>query len=205
VPADEGRRTQLERGPNIKPLPIHAPIPDALAAPVMLALGDDVSTDEIMPAGTRALPYYSNIDELARFAFDVIDPTYAQRANGDHVIVAGRNYGQGSSREHAALVPRHLGLRVVIAIQYARIHVQNLLNFGVLPLTFVDPADRDRISVGDVLAIAQLHAALRDPAPITVENRTKGITIRCAHELSPRQLEMLLAGGVIPLIRQRRP
>src|SRR5439155_9689700 len=145
----------LEKGPNIQALPILDALPDALAATVLLKLGDDISTDEILPAGARVLPYRSNIEHLSEFAFAPIDRSYPERAHKTrgtgHVIVAGKNYGQGSSREHAALAPRFLGLRVVIARQFARIHRENLVNFGVLPLTFVDAGDYDRIAQGDVL------------------------------------------------------
>src|SRR5262249_28859372 len=146
-----------DKGPNIQALPILDAIPDALEAPVLLQLGDDVSTDEILPAGARVLPYRSNIEQISEFAFEPIDRSYPGRAkqtrSTGHVIVAGKNSGQGSSREHAALAPRFLGLRVVIARQFARIHRDNLINFGVLPLVFEDAGDRDRIACGDVIAI----------------------------------------------------
>src|SRR5205807_2073234 len=142
-------------------------LPDTVEGPVLLAVGDDVSTDEISPAGARALPYRSNIPKLADFTFTRIDPEYPRRARevpGGHLIVAGANYGQGSSREHAAITPRHLGLRAVIAVSFARIHWQNLANFGVLALEFTDPADRDRIRQGDTLRLTGLHAALAPDA-----------------------------------------
>jgi aconitate hydratase len=207
LPADQAGQVTLERGPNIHPLPALSPAPAALDAPVLLKLGHDISTDEILPAGARVLPFRSNVDQLAEYAFEPIDRGYPARArqtrDTGHVIVAGRNYGQGSSREHAALVPRVLGLRAVLAIQFARIHRENLVNFGVVPLTFVDPADYDRIDRGDLVAIADLPGALRASRQLELENRTRGLALRVVHTLSPRQLAIVLAGGLIPLVRRR--
>jgi aconitate hydratase len=205
LPPDAARQVTLEHGPNILAIPPLDPLFDELAAPVLLKLGDNISTDEILPAGARVLPFRSNIEAISRFAFEPIDPSYPARAKQarSHVIVGAHNYGQGSSREHAALAPRHLGLRVVLAIQFARIHRENLVNFGVVPLTFVDPADYDRIEQGDVLEIRGLRAALRGTAPIMVENQTRHARFRAEHALTPRQVEMLVAGGLIPLVRQR--
>jgi aconitate hydratase len=197
----------LEKGPNIQALPLLEPLPDAIDAPVLLKLGDNISTDEILPAGARVLPYRSNIVHISEFAFDPIDRTYPDRArkarDTGHVIVAGKNYGQGSSREHAALAPRFLGLRAVVALQFARIHRDNLVNFGVLPLTFVDAKDYARIEQGDFMAIVGLHRALREGRPLELVNRTRGLSIGVAYELSPRQVEMALSGGLIPLMRRR--
>ena len=207
LPADQARRVALERGPNIHALPPVPPLADSLDAPVLLKLGHDISTDEILPAGTRVLPFRSNIEHISEFAFEAIDREYASRARQTHetghVIVAGRNYGQGSSREHAALAPRYLGLRIVIAIQFARIHRDNLVNFGVLPLTFTDPADHDRIQQGDVITVTGLHRAIRDPRPIELEDTTRRIRVHAAHDLSSRQVDILLAGGLIPLVRRQ--
>lgn len=203
--AERSRKIALERGPNIQAIPELDPLADTIEAPVLLKVGDDISTDTILPAGSRVLPFRSNIEQVSNFAFEPLDPTYATRARESrdtgHVIVGGRNYGQGSSREHAALAPRYLGLRIVLALQFARIHRDNLVNFGVLPLTFADPDDYDRIARGDVLAAAHLTEAIREPGPLTLENRTRGTTIRASHDLSPRQIDMLLAGGLIPLVR----
>ncbi|HSD88851.1 MAG TPA: aconitate hydratase [Kofleriaceae bacterium] len=207
LPAERARAINLEKGPNIHGLPVLAPLPDSLDMPVLLKLGDGVSTDEILPAGARVLPYRSNVEHISEFAFEPIDRTYPARArqtrDTGHVIVAGKNYGQGSSREHAALAPRFLGLRVVIAIQFARIHRENLVNFGVLPLELVDPDDHGRIEQGDFISIEGLHAALRERRPIEVVDYTRGLQIRVRYELSPRQIEMLFAGGLIPLMRRR--
>ena len=205
--ADRARAASLEKGPNIQALPVLDPLPDAIDAPVLLKLGDDISTDEILPAGARVLPYRSNIEQISEYAFEPIDREYPARArqtrDTGHVIVAGKNYGQGSSREHAALAPRYLGLRVVIALQFARIHRDNLVNFGVLPLVLADPADYAEIAQGDFLALAGLHAALREHRPLELEDYTRGKKLRVSYELSPRQIEMLLAGGLIPLMRRR--
>ena len=206
---DEARAVELIKGPNIKSLPVFDGLPDALELPVLLKVGDDVSTDEIMPAGARVLPYRSNIPKISEFCFDIIDETYPDRAveardAGDgHAVVGGDNYGQGSSREHAALAPRYLGLRVVLARNFARIHWQNLVNFGVLPLRFQADDDDEAIAQGDVLRLADLHARLRGGGAIPVRNVTRGAEFAATHELSNRQVEILLAGGVINVMRRK--
>jgi aconitate hydratase len=177
--------------------------------PVLLKVGDDISTDEIMPAGGRVLPFRSNIPRISEFAFDVIDESYPRRAKevreqGGHAVVGGDNYGQGSSREHAALAPRYLGLRVVIAKSFARIHWQNLVNFGILPLTFADGGDYDRIEPGDVIQIADLHAALAQGHDLAAGIGGKERTLRLRHDLSSRQLELLRAGGIINWMRAQQ-
>ncbi|MEH1130644.1 aconitate hydratase [Micromonospora sp. CPCC 206061] len=204
LPADEARTVTLVKAPSIGSLPELDPLPDHLSAPVAIKVGDNVSTDEILPAGARVLPYRSNIAKLAEFVFGQLDPGYPQRArqSAQHVIIGGANYGQGSSREHAAIVPRYLGLRMVLAKSYARIHWQNLANFGVLPLQFADEADYDRVAIGDELAVDDLHDALRDGTGITIRNRTRKVSYLARHRLSPRQVAMVLAGGRIPQLRQ---
>jgi aconitate hydratase len=203
LPASEAARVELEKGPSIGSLPELGPMPDTLAATVVIKVGDDVSTDEIMPAGARALPYRSDIPRLAEYAFNPLDPKYVRRARrtGPHVIVAGANYGQGSSREHAAIAPRHLGLRMVAAKSYARIHWQNLINFGVLPLEFASTADYDHIDEGDELVVAHVGSMLVRCDGITVHNRTKNASYRLTHRLSARQVDVLVAGGQIPYLR----
>ena len=202
----QAAQVTLEKGPNIGTLPELAPLPDRLVLPVLLRVGDDVSTDEILPAGARVLPFRSNIAEISRFAFEAIDPSYSARAReldpaDGHAVIAGRNYGQGSSREHAALAPRSLGLRLVVAITFARIHWQNLANFGILALTFEDAEDHARVERGDVLEIDNTRDAIRRGAKVEVRNTTRDETYRCRHDLSPRQVEMVLAGGIIPMLR----
>jgi aconitate hydratase len=209
LPAAEARRVELIKGPNIASLPELEPLPDALEVPVLLVVGDDISTDEISPAGGRALPFRSNIPRISEFAFEAVDEGYVERARqvrekGGHALVGGDNYGQGSSREHAALAPRYLGLRLVVARTFARIHWQNLVNFGILPLTFADPADYDRIERDDVLRITGIHGALKQGGPITAEIKDKGVQITLRHELSARQIDLLLAGGVINWLRSGR-
>jgi aconitate hydratase len=204
---DESRQIQLEKGPNIASLPDIKPLPPEMEIAVLLKVGDNVSTDEILPAGARVLPYRSNIPAIADYAFDMVDATYPERAkgvrdSGGHVVVAGNNYGQGSSREHAALAPRFLGLRVVLARSFARIHWHNLVNFGILPLTFAEPADYDQIEPGDRLRFSEL-ASLRPGHALTVENATRRRSIEARHTLSPRQIEVMKAGTLIAWVRQR--
>jgi aconitate hydratase len=193
---------ELIKGPNIASLPDFEPPPDRVDAPVLLKVGDDVSTDEISPGGAQALPLRSNIPRLAEFTFTRIDGAYPRRAGdtGEHVIVAGDNYGQGSSREHAAITTRYLGLRAVLAKSFARIHRQNLINFGVLPLRFADPADYDRVDPADRL----VFDAVPDGA-VTVRNMTKNEAYPADPGLSPRQRDILRSGGLIPMLRREMP
>ncbi|OOC53628.1 MULTISPECIES: aconitate hydratase [Nocardiopsis] len=198
-------RADLVKGPNISSLPDFPPLPDRISAPVLLKVPDDVSTDEISPAGAAALPYRSNVPKLADFTFTRIDRDYPRRARETadgtgHLIVGGENYGQGSSREHAAITPRYLGLRAVVAKSFARIHWQNLANFGVLALVFTDPGDYDRIDAGDVLVMEDLSTTLRASRELILHNETKGEDYRLRHDLSERQVEAVLAGGQIPLL-----
>lgn len=207
APAPQDAAYALEKGPNIQPLPTLAPLPERLEGPVLLKVGDDISTDGIMPAGAKVLPYRSNIPELSKFVFSQIDPSYYARAAAcreqGSFVVGGANYGQGSSREHAALCPRYLGLQAVLAKSFARIHLQNLSNFGVLPLTFVDPEDWGRIEQGDVLAIPDVRNAILQGSRIRVLNLSRGQTYETEHPLTPRQVEMVLAGSLINLVRQK--
>jgi aconitate hydratase len=170
---------------------------------VLLCVGDDVSTDEIMPAGARVLPYRSNVPAMSTYAFEPIDNTYSARAQttDDHFIVAGSNYGQGSSREHAAIVPRFLGLRAVLAKSFARIHRQNLLNFAILPLTFIDPSDRERINRGDVLVIDDVIDQLHRATTVMVANETSGDTYRLGHDLRSHDLNILCHGSLLDTLR----
>jgi aconitate hydratase len=203
--AEQARNLTLVKGPNIRSLPPFEALPDTLELPVLLIAPDNISTDEILPAGLRVLPYRSNIPRISEFAFEPIDATYAERAKrtrhaGGHAVVGGENYGQGSSREHAAIAPRFLGLRLVIARSFARIHRQNLLNFGVLPLCIDDAVVRE-VQQGNVLRIEHLHEQLRDAPVVIVENVTQQKSLRTRHDLSSRQLEVLLAGGLINWVR----
>ena len=207
--AELAARVELVKGENISSLPAFPPLADRIEAPVILVVGDDISTDEILPAGARVLPYRSNIPKLAEFTFDQIDETYSTRAaetraESGHIVVAGANYGQGSSREHAAITPRFLGLRAVLAVSFARIHWQNLANFGVLALEFADAADHDRIQRDDVLVLAGIREAVVAGTEIVVHNKTRDENYALWHRLSARQVEMLLAGGLIPWLQKRR-
>ena len=209
LPPEEAAEVLLVKGENISSLPVFGPLADRIEAPVALVVGDDISTDEILPAGARVLPYRSNIPKLAEFTFEQIDETYPARAaetrdTSGHIVVAGANYGQGSSREHAAITPRFLGLRAVLAVSFARIHWQNLANFGVLALEFADAADHDRIQQGDVLTLAGIREALVAGTEIRVRNETRNEVFAVRNGLSTRQVDMLLVGGLIPWLRGRR-
>jgi aconitate hydratase len=206
---DAAQKEELVKGPNIVSLPDFDGVPDELQIPVLLKVGDNISTDEIMPAGQRVLPLRSNIPKISEFVYYQVDDTYVERAgeaseeHGGHAIVGGENYGQGSSREHAAIAPRYLGLRVVLAKNYARIHWQNLANFGILALEFTDPDDYESIGQGDVLSVRGIHDALKDGASeLEVTNATQDRTITTRHRLSSRQIDMVLAGGLIPIFRE---
>jgi aconitate hydratase len=179
-----------------------------LEVPILLKVGDNISTDEILPAGARVLPYRSNIPKISEFTFDAIDSTYPKRAAkqrevGGHGVIGGSNYGQGSSREHASLAPRYLGLRVVITKSLARIHRKNLINYGVLPLVFTDVTVYDKLEQGDVLRIENIYQGiLQTYLPVFVQG--KNFSFATTHNLSSRDIEVLLAGGVTNWLRQRR-
>lgn len=198
--AQDAQDEELVKGPNISGLPEFDPFPDELEIPVLLKVDDDISTDDISPAGAAALPFRSNIPKLAQFAFIRVDEDYPAKAEeiketSGHAILGGHNYGQGSSREHAAICPRYLGLRVVVAKSFARIHWQNLANFGILALEFRDESDHDRLSAGDTLSFSGLHDQLQNGSEITAT--VDGTEYTFAHQLSPRQVRMVLAGGLI--------
>jgi aconitate hydratase len=206
LPPAEARSVELVKGANIRTLPQFESFPESVELPVLLKMGDDVSTDEILPAGAKVLPYRSNIQKIEDFAFERIDPTYVERARAvrrtsGHAIIAGRNYGQGSSREHAAVAPRDLGLRVVLAKDFARIHRQNLINYGVLPLVFVHPEDYDRLRVGDLLRGRGLRRAVASGHEITLECNG---AISVKHNLTKKQVDAILEGGLINLHRKQR-
>jgi aconitate hydratase len=206
LPEEKAQKVEPVKGPNVSDLPELTPLPEEIEAPVLLKVGDNVSTDEISPAGARALPFRSNIPKLAMFSFTQIDESYPQRAQESegtgHVIVGGDNYGQGSSREHAAIAPRYLGLRVVIAKSFARIHWQNLANYGVLALEFENPDDYDAIDQDDTLRIRDVRKTLPDTKTLEVENSTKTKSFTVRHRLSARQVEDVLAGGLIARLAQ---
>lgn len=196
LPAAEAEAAEVLRGPNIKPFPETSPLDDRIEAAVILKVGDNITTDHIMPAGSKVLPYRSNIPKISEFCFSVVDETFAARAKeaGKGFIVGGSNYGQGSSREHAALAPLYLGIKAVIAKSFARIHAANLVNAGILPLIFENPDDYDEIEQGDVLRLDGVRAALEDDR-IILHAGDKNIPLRM--ELAERQKEVLLAGGLL--------
>ncbi|SRX95557.1 aconitate hydratase [Rhodococcus jostii RHA1] [Mycobacterium shimoidei] len=206
LPEDEARQVEPVKGPNVSDLPELSRLPDEIEGPVLLKVADNISTDEISPAGARALPFRSNIPKLAEFSFTQIDESYPDRAQqtgeAGHVIVGGDNYGQGSSREHAAIAPRYLGLRVVIAKSFARIHWQNLANFGVLALEFDNPDDYDSVDQDDTLRLTDLRTNLAKQDTLQVDNLTKETSFTVRHRLSPRQVKDVLAGGLIPRLAE---
>ncbi|NQU63396.1 MAG: aconitate hydratase [SAR324 cluster bacterium] len=207
-PPASSESIQLEKGPNIKPLPDFDPIADSVSSNVLLKVGDNISTDEIMPAGAQILPFRSNIPEISKFVYNRVDETFYDRTlkhrDKGFIIVGGINYGQGSSREHAVIAPRYLGLRVVIAKSFARIHWQNLINFGVLPLTFISQDDYNGIEQDDLLEITGIHQAIQASKPIKVESKVKGTSFEADYTLSPRQVEMILKGSLIDVVRTRQ-
>ncbi len=207
APSDKPVSVELEKGPNIKPLPGFDPLPQNLAGPVLIKVGDDISTDELMPAGAKVLPSRSNIPEISKFVFNQVDESFYERAmaRGQQTffVVSGDNYGQGSSREHAAIAPRYLGLRAIIAKSFARIHWQNLINFGILPLIFNHPADWDRIDAGDTLVLKDVRQALEQDKNIKLFNETQNQQIDVSYALSDRQIQIILQGSLINVIRKK--
>ena len=206
VPADKMDEVTVERGPNIKPIPVgKAPAKD-LVCELVLKVGDDITTDHIMPAGTKVLPYRSNVPKLSEFCFTVCDKDFPERAKakGGGVILGGSNYGQGSSREHAALVPLYLGIKAVVAKSFARIHVANLINFGIVPMTLANPDDYDKFSEGDALEIQGFAAAVAGADEATLVNKTTGDKAKLCLNLSARQREMLLAGGCLNYTKNQK-
>ena len=198
APADEADAVEVLRGPNIQPFPQSRPFADTLTAELVLKVGDNITTDHIMPAGAKILPYRSNIPKLAEFCFTVCDPTFPARAKaaGDGIIVGGSNYGQGSSREHAALVPMYLGIRCVVAKSFARIHAANLINAGILPLTFENPADYDALQPGARLRIDDIRAGMA-AGSLTLTDTAAGKAYSVVCSLTERQQAILLAGGLL--------
>ncbi|MDP2892640.1 MAG: aconitate hydratase [Bacillota bacterium] len=202
-PAKDPDKVEVVRGPNIKPFPQNKPLSGRVEGEVLLVMGDNITTDHIMPSNSKLLPYRSNIPYLSEYCLTPIDPVFPGRAKekGGGWLIAGENYGQGSSREHAALVPLYLGVKGVIAKSFARIHMANLINNGLLPLAFAESADYQRITQGDVIAIADIQAQLKKGGNITAENLTKGYSFNLKADLYPRQRETLLTGGLLNYTR----
>ncbi len=200
LPSLQPENVNVIRGPNIAPLPIAEVLPQTIEKTVLLKVGDNISTDGIMPAGAKILPLRSNIPKISEFVFSPIDPNFAKnaRAMGGGIVVGGENYGQGSSREHAALAPMYLGVKAVIVKSFARIHKANLINFGILPLEFVNPADYDKINAGDVLVLEGLPAHMKSEShSLTLKNKTKNVEIPLKEEYTSRQRTILAAGGLL--------
>ena len=200
---EEAKNLEVLRGPNIKPLPTTTPLPDEITANLTLKVGDNITTDHIMPAGSKILPYRSNIPYLSKFCFAVCDENFSARAleKKSSIIVGGANYGQGSSREHAALVPLYLGVKAVVAKSFARIHVANLINAGILPFVFENESDYDKLEQDDVLTLSNLHASLKS-GKFTMYNQTKKESYNLVASFTERQIEMLMAGGLLPYTKK---
>jgi len=208
APSENGKKKELVKGPNISTLPEFEEITD-FEVPVLLKMGDNISTDEILKAGAEVLPYRSNIPEISKFSYIVVDEEFYEKAirardtYGGHVVIAGDNYAQGSSREHAAIAPRYLGQKAAIAKSYARIGWQNLVNFGIAPLEFTSDKDYEKIDEGDVLKVENLGGQLKKGSEVEVKNVTQGYTFLTGHTLSGRQLQALLDGGIINTYKKR--
>lgn len=196
---EEADAVEIKYGPNIKPFPTSVELPESIEAPAILKVGDNITTDHIMPAGAKILPYRSNIPYLSNFCFRQCDEKFSERckAAGKGFIIGGANYGQGSSREHAALVPLYLGIKAVIAKSFARIHCANLINAGIMPFTFADGSDYDRIDTDDTLALEGIREKIADGKPVTLKNLTKGEEYALNYDYSDRQTAMILAGGLL--------
>jgi aconitate hydratase len=200
-PADDPKSVQIARGPNIAPLPTRGPLDDTIAGPVLLVTGDNITTDDIMPAGAKILPLRSNIPAISEYVFSRMDPEFAARAKseGGGFIVGGANYGQGSSREHAALAPMALGVKAVLARSFARIHHTNLVNVGILPLVLPESAP---VAQSDELEMTGVREAISAGRPLSVLNRSKGETFEVRYDLTPRQVKIVLAGGFLNSIKE---
>ena len=206
LPCDEAEKASVIYGPNIKAVPLGHKLEDTIKTDVLLKVGDNITTDHIMPAGAKILPYRSNVPYLSQFCFGVCDKTFPERCKeaGSGIIVGGANYGQGSSREHAALVPLYLGIRAVIAVSFARMHKANLINSGIIPLVFANPEDYNAIEQGDTLELHDIRACVEHGDTVTVKNITKNTEIVLNAEFSDRARNILLAGGLLNYTAERK-
>ncbi|WP_411843807.1 aconitate hydratase [Salinicoccus sp. HZC-1] len=209
TPPEDGSEIELKKGPNISTIPDFDAIEDNFDLPVLLKMGDNISTDEILAGGSRVLPYRSNIQKISTFAFEGVDENYHNEAlikmeQGGHMIVAGNNYGQGSSREHAALAPRYLGLKVALVRDFARIHLQNLINFGILPITFVNESDHEKINQEDVIEFRDIHETIKNKKTFDIRLKDSGENIPVKIDLTQRHIDILLAGGIINWVKERQ-
>jgi aconitate hydratase len=201
MPGADGSKVEVIKGPNIKSLPEFTPMEASLEGKVALKVGDNISTDHILPAGAKILPLRSNLPAISEYTFNAVDKEFASRAktikNG--VIIGGENYGQGSSREHAALAPRYLGIKAVLVKSFARIHLANLINFGIIPLTFSNPSDYDGINLNDEIKFENIKCVLENGKPLCAA--VNGKEIKVSYELTKRQKEILFAGGLLNWIK----
>jgi len=200
-PADEKESEDVDiiYGPNIKPFPSSTDLPESISAKAVLKVGDNITTDHIMPAGAKILPYRSNIPYLSNFCFRQCDEKFAEHCKeaGSGIIIGGSNYGQGSSREHAALVPLYLGIKAVVTKSFARIHLANLINAGIMPFTFANPDDYDKIETGDMLELPDIRERISGGKPVVLRNSTKGEEYALDYNYSARQTAMILSGGLL--------
>ena len=199
IPKMEGKKTKIYRGKNIKPIQKFSPPEDIVSGKIVAKFKDNITTDDIIPAGAKILPLRSNIPAISEYVFTKVDPDFVRRVkeNKGGIIIAGDNYGQGSSREHAALCPRHLGIKAVISKSFARIHKANLVNFGILPLTFVNSADYDTVKSDDVLEIIGVKSLLSGNKILKVKNISGNSVFEVTHDLADRQLKILFSGGLL--------
>lgn len=211
LPEEEAKKVEIYRGPNIKPLPEFDELPESLEGEVSLIVGDNITTDHIMPAGAKILPLRSNIYAISEYVYHYVDPDFVKRAKEirdqkgkANIIVGGENYGQGSSREHAALAPRFLGVRAVLTKSFARIHHANLVNFGIVPLEFKNKEDYNKFSLGDEILIPELESRLQEGKEIVVINKTTGEEVLCTYNLTPKQISVLLKGGLLNWIKSKQ-
>ena len=209
LPVEKARKVIIHKGPNIASIPHMDEMPDNLQVPILLKMGDNISTDGILAGGSRVLPFRSNLPEISKFAFEIIDNTYYERGmesvkHGGHAIMAGFNYGQGSSREHAALAPRYLGLRVALVKDFARIHWQNLVNFGILPITFVNESDYNKLKQGDILEFSNLRSKIQEGNEFDIKVEGTNQFIRVKHTLTERQVNIMLMGGMINWVKSQQ-
>ena len=208
IPPKKDKEIKIIKGPNIKEVPVKEPLQEKITAEVLLKLGDNITTDDILPAGTQVLPYRSNIPIISKFTFKNIDETFYERAinaksKGGGIIVGGENYGQGSSREHAAIAPMYLGIKAVIVKSFARIHRANLINFGIIPLMFADSNDYEKIEKGDILEIKNLIEGIKNNQWYEVKNLTKDFVFYVKSNLNSKEKELILEGGLLPYVRKK--
>jgi aconitate hydratase len=204
IPLAEAKKVEVLRGPNIKPCPASPELPDSITLPVMLKAGDNVSTDDIMPAGAKVLPLRSNIPEISRFTFERLDTQFYARAKAGSgcFVLGGENYGQGSSREHAALAPMYLGVRAVIVKSFARIHKANLVNYGIVPLVLEDPSAYDRLAQDDEIEFSGIRKSLESGTPFTLKRASDGFAFTAKNDLDDRSRRILLSGGLAAYTRR---